>query len=247
MRYLKRAPLKVPKLNFFALHSKIQSMMKEEKKERKAFLKEKKAEVKEQNYLFATKVSKLMDRKYRYSIRYEEALVEDDGKAYINVDLTKVETPFSLYSYNRRVDPEIYAYIDSAAFYLRASVPVVINFDDGGRYSDELKEKIKKAVIRHYALEFEDRMHEHKRRIGFGFIALFVGLIFLVTTVLLNFFLNDDIRVFLELITILSWVFVWQSVDIFFFAGHERRVDIYNSAQLAVAEVRFGAPEYNKK
>lgn len=222
-------------------------MMKEEKKERKAFLKEKKAEVKEQNYLFATKVSKLMDRKYRYSIRYEEALVEDDGKAYINVDLTKVETPFSLYSYNRRVDPEIYAYIDSAAFYLRASVPVVINFDDGGRYSDELKEKIKKAVIRHYALEFEDRMHEHKRRIGFGFIALFVGLIFLVTTVLLNFFLNDDIRVFLELITILSWVFVWQSVDIFFFAGHERRVDIYNSAQLAVAEVRFGAPEYNKK
>lgn len=222
-------------------------MTKEEKKERKALLKEKKAEVKEQNYLFATKVSKLMDRKYRYSIRYEEALVEDDGKAYINVDLTKVETPFSLYSYNRRVDPEIYAYIDSAAFYLRASVPVVINFDDGGRYSDELKDKIKRAVIRHYALEFEDRMHEHKRRIGFGFIALFVGLIFLVTTVLLNFFLNDDIRVFLELITILSWVFIWQSIDIFFFAGHERRVDIYNSAQLAVAEVRFGAPEHNKK
>ena len=244
---MKRAPLKVPKLNFFALHSKIQSMTKEEKKERNALLKEKKAEVKEQNYLFATKVSKLMDRKYRYSIRYEEALVEDDGKAYINVDLTKVETPFSLYSYNRRVDPEIYAYIDSAAFYLRASVPVVINFDDGGRYSDELKDKIKRAVIRHYALEFEDRMHEHKRRIIFGFFALFIGLIFLATTITLNFFLTDNIKVFLELITILSWVFVWQSVDIFFFAGHERRVDIYNSAQLAVAEVRFGAPEYNKK
>ena len=247
MRYLKRVPLKVPKLKFFALHSKIQSMTKEKKKERKAILKEKKSEIKEQNYLFATKVSKLMDRKYRYSIRYEEALVEDDGKAYINVDLTKVETPFSLYSYNRRVDPEIYAYIDSAAFYLRASVPVVINFDDGGRYSDELKDKIKKAVIRHYALEFEDRMHEHKRRLLFGFFALLIGLIFLGTTVTLNFLLNDDIRVFLELITILSWVFIWQSVDIFFFAGHERRVDIYNSAQLAVAEVRFGAPEYNKK
>ena len=237
----------MPKLKFFALHSKIQSMTKEKKKERKAILKEKKSEIKEQNYLFATKVSKLMDRKYRYSIRYEEALVEDDGKAYINVDLTKVETPFSLYSYNRRVDPEIYAYIDSAAFYLRASVPVVINFDDGGRYSDELKDKIKKAVIRHYALEFEDRMHEHKRRLLFGFFALLIGLIFLGTTVTLNFLLNDDIRVFLELITILSWVFIWQSVDIFFFAGHERRVDIYNSAQLAVAEVRFGAPEYNKK
>lgn len=222
-------------------------MSKEEKKQRKALLKEKKSEIKEQNLIFASKVSKLMDRKYRYSIRYEEALVEDDGKAYINVDLTKVETPFSPYSYNRRVDPEIYAYIDSAAFYLRASVPVVINFDDGGRYSDELKEKIKRAVIRHYALEFEDRMHEHRRRIIFGFFALFIGLIFLATTVTLNFLLDDTIRVFLELITILSWVFIWQSVDIFFFAGHERRIDIYNSAQLAVAEVKFGAPEYNKK
>lgn len=221
-------------------------MTSEEKAKIKELRKEKKTEIKEQNIVFAQKISKLLDRKYRYSIRYEDSLVEDDGKAYINVDLTKVETPFSVYSYNRRVDPEIYAYIDNAAFYLRASVPVVINFDDGGRYSDELKEKIRKAVIRHYALEFEDRMHEHRRRIVFGLFALLFGLIFLTTTILLHVFV-ERINVFFEIITILSWVFIWQSVDIFFFAGHERRIDIYNSAQLAVAEVKFGAPEHIKK
>jgi len=221
-------------------------MTSEEKRKIEELRKEKRSEIKEQNIVFAQKISKLLDRKYRYSIRYEDSLVEDDGKAYINVDLTKVETPFSVYSYNRRVDPEIYAYIDSAAFYLRASVPVVINFDDGGRYSEELKEKIKKAVIRHYALEFEDRMHEHRRRIAFGWIAFIFGLLFLTTTILLNVFIGD-MNIFFEIITILSWVFIWQSIDIFFFAGHERRVDIYNSAQLAVAEVRFGAPEYIKK
>ena len=221
-------------------------MSSKDRKLKKELAKEKRAEIKEQNFEFAHKVAKLMDRKYRYSIRYEDSLVEDDGKAYINVDLTKVETPFSVYSYNRRVDPEIYAYIDSAAFYLRASVPVVINFDDGGRYSDDLKEKIRKAVIRHYALEFEDRMHEHRRRIAFGWIAFIFGLIFLTTTILLNVFIGD-MNIFFEIITILSWVCIWQSMDIFFFAGHERRIDIYNSAQLAVAEVRFGAPEYIKK
>ena len=221
-------------------------MSSEDRKLKKELAKEKRAEIKEQNFEFAHKVAKLMDRKYRYSIRYEDSLVEDDGKAYINVDLTKVETPFSVYSYNRRVDSEIYAYIDSAAFYLRASVPVVINFDDGGRYSDDLKEKIRKAVIRHYALEFEDRMHEHRRRIAFGWIAFIFGLIFLTTTILLNVFIGD-MNIFFEIITILSWVCIWQSMDIFFFAGHERRIDIYNSAQLAVAEVRFGAPEYIKK
>lgn len=213
----------------------------------KELLREKKREIKEQNAEFLSKVSKLLDRKYRYSIRYENSLVEDDGKAYINVDLTKVDSPFSVYSYDTRVDSEIFAYIDSAAFYLRTAVPVVINFDDGGRYSETLKEKIKKAVIRHYALEFEDRIHEHKRRILFGWFALIIGLVFLGTSIILNFFLDDKIRIFLEIITILSWVFIWQSMDIFFFAGHERRVDIYNSAQLAVAEVKFGAPEHFRK
>ena len=222
-------------------------MNKEDKAQRKELLKQKKAEIREQNIVFASKVSKLLDRKYRYSIRYENSLVEDDGKAYINVDLTKVDSPFSIYSYDTRVDSEIYAYIDSAAFYLRTAVPVVINFDDGGRYSKELKQKIERAVIRHYALEFEDRIHEHKRRLAFGWIAFIIGLLFLVTTIMLNFFLEDKIRLFLEIITILSWVFIWQSVDIFFFAGHERRVDIYNSAQLAVAEVSFGEPKEVKK
>ena len=222
-------------------------MTKLEKKERKELLKAKKREVKEQNAIFARKVSKLLDRKYRYSIRYENLLMEDDGKAYINVDLTKVESPFSVYSYESRVDPEIYAYIDNAAFYLRTAVPIVINFDDGGRYTEELKEKIKRAVIRHYALEFEDRIHEHRRRTAFGWLALIIGLIFLGTSILLNIFVKDQIRIFLEIITILSWVFVWQSIDIFFFSFYERRVDIYNSAQLAVAEVTFGTPTYFKK
>ena len=221
-------------------------MTKAEKQAKKALLKQKRKEIAEQNLVFTGKVNKLLDRKYRYSIRYENSLVEEDGKAYINVDLTRVESPFSVYSYDRRVDPEIYAYIDSAAFYLRAAVPVVINFDDGGRYTDEMKEKIRKAVIRHYALEFEDRMHEHRRRIGFGILSFIIGLLFLATSIILNIFVQDKIRIFLEIITILSWVFVWQSVDIFFFAGHERRIDIYNSAQLAVAEVKFGVPEFNK-
>ena len=216
-------------------------------KETRQIIKDKKAEEREQNRVFRSRINNLFAKKFRYSWRFEENVVQDDGKAYINVDLTKVDSPFSIYSYDSRVDQEIYDYIDSAAFFLRASVPVVINFDDGGRYTEELKEKIRKAVIRHYALEFEDRIHEHRRRIAFGWFAFIIGLLFLATSIILNIFVEDKIRIFLEIITILSWVFIWQSIDIFFFAGHERRIDIYNSAQLAVAEVKFGVPEHIKK
>lgn len=212
------------------------------KEELKALKKAKRAEIRERNIDFHKKVGRLLDRKYRYSFRYENSLLSDDGKAYINVDLTKVESPFSVYSYDTRVDSEIYAYIDNAAFFLRSEVPVVINFDDGGHYDEEMREKIKKAVIRHYALEFEDRLIDHKRRLLFGWLAFFIGVIFLSTLISLSIILDDSWRIFLEIITIFSWVFIWQSVDIFFFSGHERRVDIYNSAQLAVAEIKFGEP-----
>lgn len=212
------------------------------KEERKAIRDAKRREVREQNIAFRHKVGHLLDRKYRYSFRYENSLLSEDGKAYINVDLTKVESPFSVYSYDSRVDSEIYGYIDNAAFFLRSAVPVVINFDDGGRYSEEMRDKIKKAVIRHYALEFEDRLIDHKRRLWFGWLSFLIGVIFLTTLISLSIYLDNAWSVFLEIITIFSWVFIWQSVDIFFFSGHERRVDIYNSAQLAVAEIRFGEP-----
>lgn len=218
-------------------------MAKMSKEERKALIKAKKIEIREQNVAFKAKVAKLLDRKYRYSFRYENLLVGDDGKAHINVDLTKVDSPFSVYSYDSRVDSEIYAYIDNAAFFLRSAVPVVINFDDDGRYSDEMKDKIKKAVIRHYALEFEDHLIEHRRKILYGWLSFFIGVIFLAVMISLKVAGLDDLSVFFEIITIFSWVFVWQSIDIFFFSGHERRIDIYNAAQLAVAEISFGKPE----
>lgn len=222
-------------------------MTRESRKSKKQRARERKLEIKEQNSAFNAKVYKLLDRKYRYSIRYENSLIEDDGKAYINVDLTKVDTPFSVYSYDTRVDPEIYAYIDSAAFFLRTAIPVVINFDDGGRYTEEMKDKIKRAVIRHYALEFEDKLYEHRRRLLFGWLTFAIGIILLSLYIILYTFIKEQWTIFLEIITIFTWVFIWQSADNFFFSGHERRVDLYNSAQLAVAEVKFGEPEHIKK
>lgn len=222
-------------------------MSKEGRIQKKKFIREKRQEVKEQNAVFQTKVNRLLDRKYRYSLRYEDQMVADDGKAYINVDLTKVESPFSIYSYDRRVDSEIYAYIDSATEFLRAAIPVVINFDDGGKYTNEMKEKIARAVIRHYSLEFEDRIIEHRRRTWFGILAFSIGLLILLTYVLLSATILKEDNIWIEIICILSWVFIWQSVDIFFFSGHERRVDIYNSAQLASAEIKFGSPEHIRK
>ena len=122
-------------------------MTKEERLEKKA----KRKEIREQNKEFIERLKPLVAKKYRTSMRFEDSLMDDNGTVYVDVDLTKIESPFSIYSYNRRMDPEIFDYIDQQVFFLRASIPIVINFDDGGKYNEELKDKIRKYVKRHYS------------------------------------------------------------------------------------------------
>ena len=210
---------------------------------------EKRKEIREQNKEFIQRLKPLIERKYRTSIHYEDSLMADDGKVYVDVDLTNIESPFSVFSYNRRMDPEIFDYIDQQVFYLRAAIPIVINFDDGGKYSEEMKEKIRKYVKRHYSLEYEDKRLTHRKSMLFAFVLMIVGIISLA--VHFAFFFGPDnpgSSVMDELTLITSWMFIWQSLDLFLVSGHTKREDIYNSGQLALAEVTFGPPHlHNKK
>lgn len=203
---------------------------------------EKRREVARQNKEFAQRLMPLFAKRYRASLRYEDSLIKEDGKAYVNVDLTKLDSPFSVFSYDKRIDPEIYSYIDQSVYYLRAAIPVVINFDDGGKYTEDLKNKIAKAVKRHYTLEYEDKRLEHRKSIIFAAILAMVGVLFLTVhfILMLVFNTNDIIN---EVTLIMSWMFVWQSCDFFFISGHNKREEIYNSGQLALAEVTFGKPQ----
>lgn len=217
----------------------------------KFFSKEAKAkrkEVRKQLANFNENLNVLYSKKYRYSLRYEDSLIKEDGKAYVNVDLTKIDSPFSVFSYDKRMDPDIYDYIDQQVYYLRAEIPVVINFDDGGKYSEELKDKIKKCVTRHYHLQYEDKRYEHHRSMIFGFVLAFIGLVFLALHFAIMYAFAESsfnqIDVVNELTLIISWMFVWSSVDTFVVSGHSKRVDIMNSGQLALADVTFGPAKH---
>ena len=205
---------------------------------------EKRREIALQNKEFIQRLKPLYAKKFRASVLYEDTLMGDDGKAYVNVDLTKIESPFSIFSYNRRMDPEIFDYIDSQVYFLRAAIPVVINFDDGGKYNEALKERIRRYVKRHYTLEYEDKRLEHRKSMFFGGILLLIGLLILIFHFVTVYAIpeNEAVPIFTELSLIIAWMFVWQSMDTFFVTGHNRREDIYNSGQLALAEVTFGKP-----
>ncbi len=198
--------------------------------------------IRESRKVFIRKMNDLFRSEYRYSHRFNKDHIQEDGKANIHVDLTKVEEgPFSIYSYERRIDPEIYNYIDQEAFFLRADVPLIVTFDDGGRYSPELKQKIRDAVIRHYALEYEDKRMDYDRNNKIGLFALILGVSILILYIVLAIIFNNRNlnTVFIELLLIMSWMLIWSSLDHFIFIGGDLRKDSFNAGQLALMEVRF--------
>lgn len=210
----------------------------------------KKEELKARRKAFVKNIDKLFQTEYEYSKNFEKHHLMSDGKAYINVDLTKVESPFSIYSYSTRLDQEIYDYIEAEANYLRADVPIVVNFDDDGKYSDELKSKIAKSIARHYALNYEEKRKNLRKTSISAWIIFFIGLIITAFSLTMGFLQeNESIEelanvysVIKEVVIIAGWMFVWESGDRFFFSGSRNREEVFNAGQLALIEVRFGKP-----
>lgn len=207
---------------------------------------QRKENIRESRKIFIRKMNDLFKSEYLYSQRFNKDHIQDDGKANIRVDLTKVEEgPFSIYSYGRRIDPEIYNFIDQEAFFLRADVPIIVTFDDGGRYSPELKQKIKEAVVRHYALEYEEKRKDFDRNNWIGVFSLLLGVTVLIAYIVLSIiFANRNLNtLFIEILLIISWMLIWSSLDRLIFRGGELRMDSFNAGQLALMEVRFTSDE----
>ena len=75
------------------------------------------------------------------------------------------------------------------------------------------------AIKNYYYKEFIDTQHKLKHNITASIITLIIGLIALTATIILN---NLSIPIIIGgTIDIFAWVFVWESVDLFFFRRSE--------------------------
>ena len=68
-------------------------------------------------------------------------------------------------------------------------------------------------------------------------IFLAIGLIFLAGVIIAN--ANQWSFTLSEVLDIISWVFVWESVDTFFMERYKKKVEKIKCVKLAVAEITF--------
>ena len=140
--------------------------------------------------------------------------LEDDTSSTIVINLSEGNI-FDEYSGESLLCEDIYKYTENTFKLVDKRREVNIKFDFSKEYSKETIDKVKKAFKTHYAVELLQSRKQLFRTRLISIILLLVGVIFLVVYGLLSLFNADFI--FQNVMEIVSWVFIWEATNQFFF------------------------------
>ncbi|OPZ34611.1 MAG: hypothetical protein BWY98_01013 [Tenericutes bacterium ADurb.BinA155] len=168
-----------------------------------------------------------------FTEEYTKLFMQSDGRAHIVCDLRKEDEIFKPFSAEHALDPEIFEYLEDQASYMSAGTPLTIEFILD-RHNQDLQETISKLYRSHYRFDFaEDRTELRKNR-TLAWVLLGIGALILVAYGLLQAFAKND---FNEIVSIFSWVFIWESCDRFVFERFSIGKKEARDAQMATAEL----------
>ncbi len=140
--------------------------------------------------------------------------VENETSSTIVINLNEGNI-FDEYSGESLLCEDIYNYTENTFKLVdkRREVNIKMNFPMN--YPQEAIDKVKKTFKTHYAVELlQNRKQLFQTRL-ISLILLFIGVVFLVVYGLLSFFNADFI--FQNVMEIVSWVFIWEATNQFFF------------------------------
>lgn len=201
-------------------------------------------------------VSKIIGLNGDYVENYAASLVGKDGRSHIKVDLRHGNEVFEPYSSKRDLSRAVFDYVEDVAKYTKITSPLSVDFIITPDYVP-LEKVIQSEYWGNYAFEFDEKKREHRKclfhsywmmAIGILFLSLYIG--FSATSKNLTSQGKDApawIDITSEVISIVSWVFVWDSTDKFCFERPSLRRESLRKAQLAGAQVNFLVLEENEK
>lgn len=183
--------------------------------------------------ILSNEVKLLQKTNKDFTEEYTKLFMQSDGRAHIVCDLRKEDEIFKPFSAEHALDPEIFEYLEDQASYMSAGTPLTIEFILD-RHNQDLQETISKLYRSHYRFDFaEDRTELRKNR-TLAWVLLGIGALILVAYGLLQAFAKND---FNEIVSIFSWVFIWESCDRFVFERFSIGKKEARDAQMATAEL----------
>jgi len=171
------------------------------------------------------------NKKTDYGKHIKEYYIEN-GVAYISCTVNDYFDVIDLYSVKgyEWLNSSFVRFIEDNATYIPLEYPILLELC-GTQFTKEKQDTIIRTIKEYYALklgEMQNNLHEVYTKI-FWLICMaviFLLLLFLVNTSNLKLF-------FLEPVTVLFWLFLWEAVDLLIF---DRKDEIYEKSCIAQLE-----------
>jgi hypothetical protein len=192
---------------------------------------------------FKERVKNLIHDHNDYVTEYVASLIGKDNKAHITLDLRHGNPIFETYSSGRDLSSSIFEYISNVAKYVPVTIPVSIDFIINPA-EVPLENFIKRDVLTNYRFDFDDKRKQAKLTKAKGFAMMGIGVVFLLAYIVLVYFFNMNpdnllLSILSNVISIVSWVFIWDAVDKWSFEQREYQKEALKVAQLCTADVNF--------
>lgn len=158
--------------------------------------------------------------------------IEKENRIILDLKDSPIYQPYSNQSL---LCNEIYDFIENTYYFVKKRFDLQIKI----LFPDEMPQgertKIKKIIKSHYAVLVKMNQIEKTKINIKSFILLIMGILFFVGYgLLVHYHVNS---IFCNIIEIASWVFIWESCDLFFFQNTSNKVQFIKNLSLFEAQL----------
>ena len=170
------------------------------------------------------------------------SLLEEDNRAHIKVDLRN-EDIYEPYSGKRKINRALFDHVKDEIGYIKPSVPVTIDFIINEESEPEI-ENISSLFSKMANFEFNKSSVGLKRNKIVVGLCMLLGIILLIAYELFMFFTKGNF--FGEIISIASWVFIWEAVDAYVFTRFGIQKEGLINCRIASSKIEFHIKDKKK-
>ena len=201
-----------------------------------------KEEVRKIKQTYKLELAELKKSKRNVISEVTSSLLEEDNRAHIKVDLRN-EDIYEPYSGKRKINRALFDHVKDEIGYIKPSVPVTIDFIINEESEPEI-ENISSLSSKMANFEFTKSSVGLKRNKIVVGLCMLLGIILLIAYELFMFFTKGNF--FGEIISIASWVFIWEAVDAYVFTRFGIQKEGLINCRIASSKIEFHIKDKKK-
>ena len=201
-----------------------------------------KEEVRKIKQTYKLELAELKKSKRNVISEVTSSLLEEDNRAHIKVDLRNKDI-YEPYSGKRKINRALFDHVKDEIGYIKPSVPVTIDFIINEESEPEI-ENISSLFSKMANFEFTKSSVGLKRNKIVVGLCMLLGIILMIADELFMFFTKGNF--FGEIISIASWVFIWEAVDAYVFTRFGIQKEGLINCRIASSKIEFHIKDKKK-